>query len=108
MNWSKYKDKKGKTADFVKKEKQIYPAKKEIKNEAGEVVQKKQDAVKQEYVAYVCKCWNPETGEAMPDNEREWSLAQLESEKKRWDDEMQRAKGYSDGLALAIEDFKKL
>ena len=108
MNWSKYKEKKGKTADFVKKEKQIYPAKKEIKNEAGEVVQKKQDAVKQEYVAYVCKCWNPETGEAMPDNEREWSLAQLESEKKRWDDEMQRAKGYSDGLALAIEDFKKL
>ena len=99
MNWSKYKEKKGKTADFVKKEKQIYPAKKEIKNEAGEVVQKKQDAVKQEYVAYVCKCWNPETGEAMPDNEREWSLAQLESEKKRWDDEMQRAKGYSDGLA---------
>ena len=108
MNWSKYKEKKGKTADFVKKEKQIYTAKKEIKNEAGEVVQKKQDAVKQEYVAYVCKCWNPETGEAMPDNEREWSLAQLESEKKRWDDEMQRAKGYSDGLALAIEDFKKL
>ncbi len=108
MNWSKYKEKKGKTADFVKKEKQIYPAKKEIKNEAGEVVQKKQDAVKQEYVAYVCKCWNPETGEAMPDNETQYSLAQLESEKKRWDDEMQRAKGYSDGLALAIEDFKKL
>ena len=108
MNWSKYKEKKGKTADFVKKEKQIYPAKKEIKNEAGEVVQKKQDAVKQEYVAYVCKCWNPETGEAMPDNEREWSLAQLENEKKRWDDEMANAKAYSDGLALAIEDYKKL
>ena len=108
MNWSKYKEKKGKKADFVKKEKQIYPAKKQKKNEAGEVVQKKQDAVKQEYVAYVCKCWNQENGEAMPDNEREWSLAQLESEKKRWDDEMQRAKGYSDGLALAIEDFKKL
>ena len=108
MNWSKYKEKKGKTADFVKKEKQIYPAKKEIKNEAGEVGQKKQDAVKQSYIACVCKCWDSETGEAMPDNEREWSLAQLESEKKRWDDEMQRAKGYSDGLALAIEDFKKL
>ena len=108
MNWSKYKEKKGKTADFVKKEKQIYPAKKEIKNEAGEVVQKKQDAVKQESVAYVCKCGNPETGEAMPDNEREWSLAQLENEKKRWDNEMANAKAYSDGLALAIEDFKKL
>ena len=108
MNWSKYKEKKGKTADFVKKEKQIYPAKKEIKNEAGEVVQKKHDAVKQSYIAYVCKCWDSETGEAMPDNEREWSLAQLENEKKRWDDEMANAKAYSDGLALAIEDYKKL
>ena len=56
----------------------------------------------------MCKCWNPETGEAMPDNEREYSLAQLESEKKRWDDEMARAKAQSDGLKLAIADFKKL
>ena len=108
MNWSKYAEKKGKTGDFSKKERELQPAKKEIKNEAGLIVQKKQDAVKQEYVAYVCKCWNPETGEAMPDNEREYSLAQLESEKKRWDDEMVRAKAHSDGLALAIEDFKKL
>ena len=108
MNWSKYAEKKGKTADFAKKERELQPAKKEIKNESGQVVQKKQDAVKQEYVVCVCKCWNPETGEAMPDNEREYSLAQLESEKKRYDDEMARAKAYSDGLALAIEDFKKL
>ena len=108
MNWSKYKDKKGKTVDFAKKEREISPAKKEIKNEAGEVVQKKQDAVKQSYIAYVCKCWNPETGEAMPDNEREYSLTELENEKKRYDNEMARAKAYSDGLALAIEDYKKL
>ena len=108
MNWSKYKDKKGKTADFAKKEREIQPAKKEIKNEAGEVVQAKQDAIKESYIVCACKCWNPETGEAMPDNEREYSLAGLESEKKRWDDEMARAKAYSDGLALAIEDFKKL
>ena len=99
MNWSKYAEKKGKTADF---------AKKEIKNEAGEVVQKKEDAIKQSYIACVCKRWDSETGEAMPDSEREYSLAQLESEKKRWDDEIARAKAYSDGLALAIEDFKKL
>ena len=68
----------------------------------------KTDAIKQEYVVYVCKRWDSETGEAMPDNETQYSLGQLEQEKKRWDDEMQRAKGYSDGLALAIEDFKKL
>ena len=55
MNWSKYKDKKGKTADFAKKEREISPAKKEIKNEAGDIVQKKQDAVKESYVVCVCK-----------------------------------------------------
>ena len=108
MNWSKYKEKKGKTADFAKKEREISPAKKEIKNEAGELVQAKQDAVKESYIAYVCKCWDSETGEAMPDIEKEYSLAELEREKKRYDDEMARAKAYSDGLALAIEDYKKL
>ena len=44
----------------------------------------------------------------MADNEREYTLADLESEKKRWDDECARAKAQSDGLARAIEDFKKL
>lgn len=44
----------------------------------------------------------------MPDNEREYSLTELENEKKRYDNEMARAKAYSDGLALAIEDYKKL
>ena len=108
MNWSKYAEKKGKTADFVKKEREISPAKKEIKNEAGEIVQAKKDAVKKSYVVCACKRWDSETGEAMTDNETQYSLGQLESEKKRWDDEMARAKAHSDGLALAIEDFKKL
>ena len=108
MNWSKYAEKKGKTADFAKKEREIQPAKKEIKNEAGEVVQKKQDAVKESYIVCACKRWDSETGEALPDNEREYSLAGLEREKKRWDDEMARAKAQSDGLKLAIADFKKL
>jgi hypothetical protein len=105
MNWSKYAEKKGKTADFAKKERELKPAKKEIKNEAGEIVQKKQDAVKESYIVCVCKCWNSETGEAMPDNEREWSLAQLEQEKKRWDNEMAKAKAYSDGLAYLYKFF---
>ena len=108
MNWSKYAEKKGKTADFAKKEREISPAKEEIKNEAGEVVQAKTDAIKEEYIAYVSKRFNFETGEAMADSEREYTLAELEFEKKRWDDEMDKAKAYSDGLALAIEDYKKL
>lgn len=108
MNWAKYAEKKGKTADFAKKEREIFPAKEEIKDESGKVVQKKQDAVTESYIVCVCKCWNSETGEAMPDNEREYSLAELENEKKRYDDEMARAKAQSDGLAEAIKDFKKL
>ena len=108
MNWSKYAEKKGKTADFAKKEREISSAKKEIKNEAGEIVQAKTDAIKKEYIAYVCKCWNSETGEAMQDSEKEYTLTELEQEKKRYDNECAEAKAQSDGLALAIEDFKKL
>lgn len=56
----------------------------------------------------VQKAWNPATGEKLDDQEREYSLSQLESEKKRYDDDMARAKAQSDGLAEAIADFKKL
>ena len=54
------------------------------------------------------KAWNPATGEKLDDQEREWSLSHLESEKKRYDADMARAKEQSDGLAEAIADFKKL
>jgi len=56
----------------------------------------------------VQKAWNPSTGEKLDDQENEYSLSQLENEKKRYDDEMARAKAHSDGLAEAIADFKKL
>ena len=54
------------------------------------------------------KRWNAEYGEAMDDSKREYSLSQLESEKARYDADMARAKAQSDGIAAAIEDFKKL
>ena len=54
------------------------------------------------------KRWNSESGESMDDSKREYSLSQLESEKARYDADMARAKAQSDGLALAIADFKKL
>ena len=44
----------------------------------------------------------------MDDSKSEYSLSQLESEKARYDADMARAKAQSDGLALAIADFKKL
>jgi hypothetical protein len=108
MNWSKYEAKKGKTADFAKKEKELSPAKEEIKNKSGDVVQAKTEAIKKSYIALVQKKWDAESGEALADSENEYSLSQLESEKARYDADMARAKEYSDGLASAIADYKKL
>ena len=108
MNWSEYKAKKGKTADFAKKEMVTKKAIKEVKDSEGLVVRKAEAEEKRAYIAMVQKAWNPSTGEKLDDQEREYSLSQLESEKKRYDDEMARAKAQSYGLAQAIADFKKL
>ena len=108
MNWSEYKAKKGKTADFANKEVVTKKAVKEVKDSDGVVVRKAKAEEKRAYIAMVQKAWNPSTGEKLDDQELEWSLSQLESEKKRYDDEMARAKEHSDGLAEAIADFKKL
>ena len=61
-----------------------------------------------EFVALVTKTWNPSTGEANPDNKREYSLADLERDKAHYDSDIARAKAQSDGLAAAISDFKKV
>jgi len=108
MNWAKYADKKGKTADFKSKEREVQPAQEEVKDSKGKVVQEKKEAVKESYIALVQKRWDAESGEALADNEQEYSLSQLESEKSMRDSDMANAKALSDGLALAIEDFKKL
>ena len=108
MNRAKYADKKGKTADFKSKERELQPAKEEVKDSKGNVIQEKKEAVKEAYIAMVEKRWNAESGEALADSERQWSLLELEREKARYDADMARAKEYSDGLASAIADFKKL
>tara|TARA_R100000234_G_scaffold11017_1_gene6213 strand:- start:172 stop:498 length:327 start_codon:yes stop_codon:yes gene_type:complete len=108
MNWAKYADKKGKTADFKSKERELYPAKEEVKDSKGNLIQEKKEAVKEKYIAMVEKRWDAESGEALADQERQYSLSELESEKARYDADMVRAKEQSDGLASAIEDFKKL
>ena len=108
MNWSEYKAKKGKTADFAKKEVVTKKAVKEVKDSEGLIVRKAEAEEKRAFVVMSQKAWNPSTGEQLDDQEYEYSLSQLESEKKRWDDEMARAKAHSDGLAEAIADFKKL
>ena len=108
MNWSEYKAKKGKTADFAKKKQTIKEAVEEVKDSDGNVATKAEPKVERDYIAMVQKVWNPSTGEQLNNQEREYSLSDLDREKKRYDDEMARAKAQSDGLAEAIADFKKL
>ena len=108
MNWAKYADKKGKTADFKSKERELQPAIEEVKDSNGNVVQEKKEAVKESYIALVQKRWDAESGEALADSEKEYSLSQLESEKAGYDADMANAKAQSDGLKAAIADYKKL
>ena len=61
-----------------------------------------------EVVMLVQKSWNAATGEAKADSKREYRLSDLEREKTGYDNDMARAKEQSDGLALAITDFKNL
>ena len=108
MNWSDYKARKGKTADFAKKKQTIKEAVEEVKDSDGNVTTKAEPKVERDYITMVQKARNPSSGEQLDDQEREYSLSDLEREKKRYDDEMARAKAQSDGLAEAIADFKKL
>ena len=68
----------------------------------------KKEAIKESYIALVQKRWDAESGEALPDQERQYSLSELEREKERCDADMAKAKAESDGLKAAIADYKKL
>ena len=94
MRWSKYSTLK--TAKKVAFEKVA-----EEKNSDDKVV-------KPAYIVLVQKQFDSETGEAMDDSKREWSLSELEREKARYDNDMAKAKAESDELAKAIADFKKI
>ena len=109
MDWSKYSSLKSSKLASLGKEKQVMKeAVSEVKDSDGKVVRKAEAKQEREYVALSQKRWNAESGDAMDDDKREYSLSQLESEKARYDADMARAKAQSDGLALAIADFKKL
>jgi len=109
MDWSKYSSLKSSKLTSLGKEKQVTKeAVSEVKDDKGKVVRAAQAKEEREYVAMSQKRWNAESGEALDDSKQEWSLSQLESEKKRYDDEMARAKAQSDGLKVVIADFKKL
>lgn len=109
MDWSKYSSLKSSKLASLGKEKQVMrEAISEVKDDKGQVVRAAQAKEEREYIALSQKRWNAESGDAMDDSKREYSLSQLESEKARYDADMARAKAQSDGIALAIADFKKL
>ena len=109
MDWSKYSSLKSSKLASLGKEKQVIrEAISEVKDSDGKVVRKAEAKEEREYIALSQKRWNAESGDAMDDSKSEYSLSQLESEKARYDSDMARAKAQSDGLAVAIADFKKL
>ena len=109
MNWSKYSSLKSSKLASLGKEKQVMKeAISEVKDSDGKVVRKAEAKEEREYVALSQKRWDAESGDAIDDSKSEYSLSQLENEKARYDADMARAKAQSDGLALAIADFKKL
>ena len=109
MDWSKYSSLKSSKLASLGKEKQVIrEAVSEVKDSDGKVVRQASAKEEREYVAMSQKRWSAESGDAMDDSKSEYSLSQLESEKARYDKDMARAKAQSDGLAVAIADFKKL
>ena len=109
MDWSKYSSlKSSKLASLGKEKQTTKEAVSEVQDDKGKVVRAAEAKEEREYVAMSQKRWDAASGEAMDDSKQQYSLSQLESEKKRYDDEMARAKAQSDGIAAAIADFKKL
>ncbi len=109
MDWSKYSAlKSGSKVSFGKEKQVMREAVAEEKDDDGKVVVHGQEKEEREYVALSQKRWDGESGEALDDSKREFSLSDLEREKSRFDDEIARAKAQSDGLKAAIADFKKV
>ena len=109
MDWSKYSSlKSSKLASFGKEKQVMREAVSEVKDSDGKVVRPAEAKEEREYVALSQKRWNAESGEAMDDSKREYSLSDLEREKARHDADMAKAKAQSDGLKAAIADFKKV
>ena len=109
MDWSKYSAlKSGSKVSFGKEKQVVREAVDEEKDDDGNVVVHGQEKEEREYIALSQKRWDGESGEALDDSKREFSLSDLEREKSRFDDEIARAKAQSDGLKAAIADFKKV
>ena len=79
MDWSKYSSLKSSKLASLGKEKQVTKeAVSEVKDSDGKIVRKAEAKEEREYVALSQKRWNSESGEAMDDSKREYSLSDLD------------------------------
>ena len=109
MNWSEYSTlKSGSKVSFAADKQTTKEAVEEVQDSDGKVVRAAEAKEEREFVVLAQKSWNSQTGEALSDSKREYSLSDLEGEKARFDSEIARAKAQSDGLKAAIVDFKKV
>ena len=109
MNWSEYSTlKSGSKVSFAADKVTTREAVEEVQDSDGKVIQKAEAKEEREFVVLAQKRWDGQTGEALSDSKREFSLSDLEREKSRFDDDIARAKAQSDGLKKAIADFKKV
>ena len=109
MNWSEYSTlKSGSKVSFAADKEIVKEAVEEVQDSDGKVVQKAEAKEEREFVVLAQKRWDGQTGEALSDSKREFSLSDLEREKSRFDSDIARLQAKSDGVKAAIADFKKV
>ena len=109
MNWSEYSTlKSGSKVSFAADKQTTKEAVSEVQDSDGNVVRRAEAKEEREFVVLAQKSWNSQTGEALSDSKREYSLSDLESEKGRFDSDIARLQAQSDGVKAAIVDFKKV
>ena len=109
MNWSEYSTlKSGSKVSFAADKQTTKEAVSEVQDSDGNVVRAASAKEERSFVVLAQKRWDGQTGEALSDSKREYSLSDLESEKGRFDSDIARLQAQSDGVKAAIVDFKKV
>ena len=109
MNWSEYSTlKSGSKVSFAADKVTTKEAVEEVQDSDGKVVRAAEAKEERSFVVLAQKGWDSQTGEALSDSKREYSLSELESEKGRFDSDIARLQAQSDGVKAAIVDFKKV
>ena len=109
MNWSEYSTlKSGSKVSFAADKVTTKEAVSEVQDSDGKVIQRAEAKEERSFVVLAQKSWDSQTGVALSDSKREYSLSELESEKGRFDSEIVKLQAQSDGVKAAIVDFKKV